>query len=194
MKNEYLYRYFYQWLTSMKNAHLCQNKDEICFCDEYYHAHITFYSHLQIMELSIEEKATQDNVFYLHFEMNDFYTTRKNIMAFFQFLREDHQNKQENSKIHFSTLKILVCCTSGLTSHYFAELIKNKQHSIQVDAYPVHQIETVGEDYDVILLAPQIAYMYSQLKKKFGKKVMQIEVIDFATGNVNHVINSLATI
>lgn len=36
--------------------------------------------------------------------------------------------------------------------------------------------------------------MYSQLKKKFGKKVMQIEAIDFATGNINHVINSLATI
>lgn len=77
--------------------------------------------------------------------MNDFYTTRKNIMAFFRFLREDHQNKQENSKIHFSNLKILMCYTLGLTSHYFAELIKNKQHSIQVDAYPVHQIETVGK-------------------------------------------------
>ncbi len=61
-------------------------------------------------------------------------------------------------------------------------------HDIQVDAIPVFELDQIKDDYDMILLALQIAYMYPQLKKKYGKKVMQIEAMDFATGNVYHII------
>lgn len=51
--------------------------------------------------------------------------------------------------------------------------------------------EEVANDYDIILLAPQVAYMYPNLKRKFGKKVLEVEAMDFATGNVNHTLESI---
>ena len=52
-------------------------------------------------------------------------------------------------------------------------------------------VEEVANDYGIILLAPQVAYMYPNLKRKFGKKVMEVEAMDFAIGNVNHTLESI---
>ena len=71
------------------------------------------------------------------------------------------------------------------------EVFENQKKNIQVDAYSVLELENIEKDYDVILLAPQVSYMYPFLKKKFGKKIMQIEAMDFATGNVNHTLETI---
>ncbi len=191
MNRDYLFRYFYRWVSTMKNAHICHDKNIVCFCNDKYHAHIIFYKEFNMMELSIEDKWTEKNVFYLHFEMMDILSTRKNILSFFQFLKDENHHNKVNSSLKLSSLKILICCTSGLTSHYYASLMQQAQQNIIVDAYPIMNVEEVANDYDIILLAPQVAYMYPNLKRKFGKKVMEVEALDFATGNVNHTLESI---
>lgn len=191
MNKERLFHYFYKWLGNLQNAHICDEKKMICFCNENYHAHIIFYKEFNMMELSIEDKWTGKNVFYLHFEMMDILSTRKNILSFFQFLKDENHHNKVNSSLKLSSLKILICCTSGLTSHYYASLMQQAQQNIIVDAYPIMNLEEIANDYDIILLAPQVAYMYPNLKRKFGKKVMEVEAMDFATGNVNHTLESI---
>ena len=80
MSRDYLFRYFYRWVSTMKNAHICHDKNIVCFCNDKYHAHIIFYKEFNMMELSIEDKWTEKNVFYLHFEMMDILSTRKTII------------------------------------------------------------------------------------------------------------------
>ena len=87
--------------------------------------------------------------------------------------------------LYFNVIKLTTL------SHYYASLMQQAQQNIIVDAYPIMNVEEVANDYDLILLAPQVAYMYPNLKRKFGKKVMEVEAMDFATGNVNHTLESI---
>ena len=146
MSRDYLFRYFYRWVSTMKNAHVCHDKNIVCFCNDKYHAHIIFYKEFNMMELSIEDKWTEKNVFYLHFEMMDILSTRKNILSFFQFLKDENHHNKVNSSLKLSSLKILICCTSGLTSHYYASLMQQAQQNIIVDAYPIMNVEDVAND------------------------------------------------
>lgn len=195
MNKERLFHYFYKWLGNLQNAHICDEKKMICFCNENYHAHVVFYQQLHTVELSIEDKQTNQNVFYLHFEVKDMLTSRNHILSFLQFLQGRGNDFRHQSILHLAPIKILISCSSGFTSSYFASLMQetfeNQNIHVQIDAYSVLELEHVEKDYDVILLAPQVAYMYPSLKKKFGRKIMQIEAMDFATGNVNHTLETI---
>lgn len=83
MYNECMLNYFYKLDGSMKNAHICDDHKVICFCNEHYHVHVTFYQQLNMIELSIIDKQSHENLFYLHFERKDIISTRKNILSFF---------------------------------------------------------------------------------------------------------------
>lgn len=95
-------------------------------------------------------------------------------------------------------LKILLSCTAGLTTSYFAYLMQEAlaplKENITIDAVSYLDLDQVQQDYDVILLAPQIAYKYPELKERYGSKLMKIDTLDFATGNVNHVLNEVLSV
>ena len=44
------------------------------------------------------------------------------------------------------------------------------------------------DDYDMVLLAPQVAYLLPQLKNKYGNKIFIIDSLDFATNDFNAII------
>lgn len=92
-------------------------------------------------------------------------------------------------------LRILLSCTSGITTSYFAYLLENAinkcNHNVIVDAVSYTDLDNVQSRYDFIFLAPQISYQYAQMREKYGNKVFMIDSYDFATGNVEHVIQEL---
>lgn len=192
MNKECLFHYFYRWIGNLKNAHICSEKKMICFCNESYHAHVIFHQQLHTVELSIKDKQSKQNVFYLHFEVKDMLTSRNNILSFLRFLKEGSTHQGHPISLQLFPIRICVSCSSGFTSSYFASLMQeafeNQKIQVQIDAYPVFEIDYVEQDYDVILLAPQVAYMYPTLKQKYGKKIMLIEAMDFATGNVSQTL------
>lgn len=51
------------------------------------------------------------------------------------------------------------------------------------------EIDKVIDDYDMVLLAPQVAYLLPQLKNKYGNKIF-IDSLDFATNDFNAIIKS----
>lgn len=186
---------FYKWTSQMKHACLCENEKTICFCNETYHAHVIFHVQLSTIELVIQNKQTEETEFYLHFEAKDFKTTKENLQAFFSYLDGQHPHAESITVKDKQIRRILISCTSGFTSAYFANLMQamfdTKKQAITVDALPITELESQIDHYDYVLLVPQIAYLYPQLTQKYGKKILRITAMDFATGDVKHALSQL---
>ena len=184
-------------LASM--SHACVNKkaERISFCNDKYHATVAFHENC-IVELTVTDKGTDEIPFYLHFQMREPESSRNNIKAFFDFFMKKDEEKDELDVAALAKsrpIKLLISCTSGMTSSYFAYTLQNSLSSeglvMAIDAVSYTQIDKVWEEYDYILLAPQIAYKLPEYQSKYGKKVMTIDAMDFARGNVNGVVNRL---
>ncbi len=187
----------YQWAATHGNAKKGRSSCSLCFCNDHYHASIDFHKD-NIIELRIIDKETQESLFYLHFQMKDMKMATENINAFFSFLQDNHTNESNvlsNVTTMKDDLRILLSCTSGITTSYFAYLLENAinkcNHNVIVDAVSYTDLDNVQSHYDFIFLAPQISYQYAQMREKYGNKVFMIDSYDFATGNVEHVIQEL---
>lgn len=71
------------------------------------------------------------------------------------------------------------------------EALNQTHHCVDVDAINYLELDAIQNQYDCILLAPQIDYHYWELRQKYGEKVMMIDTIDFASGNVNRLLKQL---
>ncbi|MCD7840632.1 MAG: hypothetical protein LUG46_08420 [Erysipelotrichaceae bacterium] len=182
----------YKW-TILNNHVDAGNEEEIKLSNNQLNATIDFRQD-NILELSINNKDTQENVYYLHFEMKNIKTTVKHIQTFLSYLKNPH--KEEKEMINDSQdMKILLSCSAGITTSYFASLmneaLKESKHNIHVDAISYMNLDSVIDQYDIVLLAPQIAYKYSELKEKYGSKVLVIDDAVFATYDVKSVLNTV---
>lgn len=187
----------YDWLASMKNACIKKKCGIISFTNEIYEALVVFHED-SLMELSIEDKKTGDIPFYLHFEARDAKTAHDNIQAFFSFFCDRRPVKEcvdITAVKNRPPMKLLVSCTSGLTSSYFAYTMKGVLDKIGVeaiiDAVSFTEIDKVQSGYDYILLAPQIAYKLPEYREKYGNRVIKIDSRDFASYDVNRVMNHI---
>lgn len=140
------------------------DKDILIVENPYGSGSIGFYSD-DIIELSVTNKKTADIDFYLHFQMN----TLKHAIDLF-----DEMIECLRSLANRSTEKILLCCTGGLTSSLFAskidEAINVLNMKYEVIAVGYAKIFDVANDFDIILLAPQIAYIEAKLKSIYKNK------------------------
>ncbi len=181
----------------MERARIEKKCGIIVFTNEMYEASVIFHDN-NLIELSIEEKKTGEISFYLHFEAYEKKSSRDNIQAFFDFFMDKKPTKEDLDSIvvkNERSLKLLVSCTSGMTSSYFAytmkKVLNNAGIDVTIDAVSYREIDRIQSEYDYILLAPQIAYMLKEYQKKYGNKVMAVESKDFASYNVKRVINQI---
>ena len=160
-----------------------------------------------IMELSIYDvkfskekkfdRSAKNPEFYLHFEMVDFEFVLEQLSTFFDFLYNSDKEKEENYHIEKKIEHILICCTAGLTSGYFANLLQEKlelenpNNTITCNGMNVSYLPKVIDDYDIVLLAPQVHYMIDELQEKYGDKVQMVSRVDFATFNMEAVLKKL---
>ena len=115
---------------------------------------INFYElEVNIVEMSVTNLADNENKFYLHFELRDLAYAEELFQEMLDTL-VDLKNQQK--------LKILLSCTGGLTTGFFADKLNEAAELLSLDyefnAVPFHKLYNAGFDYSVILLAPQIAY------------------------------------
>lgn len=130
-----------------------------------------------IVEFTIISKKDDAVKFYLHFELND----------------EEHAKQLYDEMVETliglkdeKTLKVLLSCSAGLTTAMFADQLNSTAQMLgtdcQFDAVSYISIYEEVEKYDVILLAPQIGYMYNRLKESLPNKlVLQIPTAIFAS-------------
>ena len=151
---------FKNWILAQKisDGKIEAAEDSIKISTSYAAGKINFYDlNVLIVEMAVTNLADGENKFYLHFELKDLAYAQELFGEMIDTL-EDLKNQQK--------LKILLSCTGGLTTGFFADKLNDAAKILALDyefaAVPFHKLYSVGFDYSVILLAPQIAYQASK--------------------------------
>lgn len=170
------------WIKEHKDDRysiVLENKNLIKLVTEYGEASISFTEINENIIVEFSIIASKDNAvkFYLHFELND----------------EEHAKQLYDEMIDTliglkeeKTLRVLLSCSSGLTTSMFAENLNSVAEMLGLDyhfdAVSYLSIYEIVEDYDVVLIAPQIGYMLERLKECIlDKLVLQIPTAIFAS-------------
>ena len=137
-----------------------------------------------ICEMSVTNLSDGENKFYLHFELRDLNYASELFSEMLQTII-DLKDKQ--------TLKILLSCTGGLTTGFFADKLNETAKVLELDykveAVPFHQLYDVAKNYSVILLAPQIAFQAQKAQEVLQNQlVLKIPPKVFASYNVTEML------
>ncbi len=157
---------------------ISENDNLIKLTTQYGESSITFtdIEDNTIVEFSMISYKDNSSKFYLHFELVD----ENHAKQLYDEMVETLVNLQ-NEK----TLRILLSCSAGLTTGMFAEMLQSTASMLGLDyefnAVSYLNIYEEANDYDVILIAPQIGYMLNRLKDTLTDKlVLQIPTTIFA--------------
>lgn len=134
------------------------------------------FNELDIIELLVYNEHTQDFEFYLHFQV----TTLQHAKELFNEML-DALNHLINKPVY----KILLCCSGGLTTSYFAqminEVVKDLYNEYKISATSYMKLYDIGDQYDLIMLAPQISYILPKVQEVYkDKRVINIPPQVFA--------------
>ena len=120
-----------------------------------------------IIEFHVINRFTKETKFYLHFQIK---TLKHAVQLYNEML-----GCIENLILH-PQIKILLTCSSGLTTSFFASKLNEASRILNlnysIDAVGYNNLYKVAQDYDMILLAPQISYQYSKTKAAFKNKIV----------------------
>lgn len=145
--------------------------DHIAVSTDYAEGTVAFYpiDNFNIVEMAVVNKITTEAVFYLHFELKD--------LDHAKGLFEEMVSavlKQKTSKI----TKVLLCCSSAITTHYFLNKISEAQSLLNIDmefsAVNYNSLYVKAHDNDVILLAPQIGFEYDKVREILSGKIVRV--------------------
>lgn len=89
-------------------------------------------------------------------------------------------------------MRILLACGAGLsTSILMKKIVKyceGKGEELKIDAVPVNNVEGYQNDYDCVLIGPQVSYRLDELKGTLKIPVASIPSLDYAIGNAENVM------
>lgn len=128
-----------------------------------------------IIEESVHEE--EKILFYLHYQFYNFCFAKDLFYRMINKLTED---------IEIEIKHILLCCTGGMTTGFFAEKMNKycelNQLPYQIDASAIYNLDNVFQDYELILIAPQLRYKVMELSQKYKPTIVKsIEPVAFAT-------------
>lgn len=162
---------FKEWILMQDQANYkirldSHNANIIVIETNYSYSEVTFNT-MNIIELSVTNTFTNEIEFYLHFQMK---TMKHAIELFHEMLESIHK------LIHRPITKILLSCSGGMTTSFFAEKMNEAAKllylNFEVSAIGYNQLYNVGGDYDVIMLAPQISYMHAKVQEILKDQVV----------------------
>lgn len=179
---------FKKWICMQENPNyiIKEHKDFIQIESSYGIAEVTFNLYY-IIELKVTSKKRKELDFYLHFQMN----TLKHAVSLFNEMLESLLKLSDEAKT-----KVLLCCSGGLTTSYFAREINeaNKllKNAIEVSAVGYNQLYQIGKQFDIIFLAPQISYLHAQIQSILKEQVvLKIPPLVFARYDVGTMIKDI---
>ena len=160
--------------------------DNIVIETKYGLGFINFYPDC-IIELDVENKMTKEKVFFIHFQMNNFH----HALGLLYDMRLCLQRLTTSKKT-----KVLLSCTSGLTTGFFAEKLNEGVQLLNKDfefnAVSYGNLYDMAKDYDVILLAPQVSFRLSEVEGVLkNKRVYALSPALFGKYDVGNTITFL---
>ena len=113
-----------------------------------------------ICELRITRTSDDEGVFFLHFLLEEMGRAKDLFRQMEQALADETS--------HVAT-RILLCCTSALTTSMFASKMQDGAKALSLDyeisAKPADVVLALDEDVDAILLAPQVAHLRHKMRE-----------------------------
>ncbi|WP_368790521.1 PTS sugar transporter subunit IIB [Companilactobacillus farciminis] len=93
-------------------------------------------------------------------------------------------------------LKIAIFCSGGFSTSLIGSKMQKvydaEVKDVKVDAYDFGMVDEVGDDVDVILLAPQIAWAFDQTVEGHpNTKVIQLTMQEFGSMDGEVLVNAL---
>lgn len=93
-------------------------------------------------------------------------------------------------------MKILLICANGLSTSILMQKMekwgKEKNVDLSVKAVPMGGYEDIYQDFDCILVAPQISYKLEEVQNvAVGKPVGPINSMDYGIGNVDNIMKDV---
>ena len=178
---------FKMWILSQGNeqCRISLHDDKtIKIMTQYSESTICFYPN-QIVEFNVTNKFKNEVELYLHFQFKNMKHTRELFNELYETIQK---------LIKKPVVKVLLCCSGGLTTGYFAQKINEAASllsiNIEVDAIAYDYLYEVGDGYDVIMLAPQISYLYAKANAILKNKiVLKIPSVIFAKYDVKEMIS-----
>jgi cellobiose-specific phosphotransferase system component IIB len=157
-----------------------EDDDHFVLATEFATAEVSFYDMApdpEIVELRIEEKATGEARFFLHFHPVDGDHATQLFREMVQALLAVGERRRT---------EVLLCCTAGMTTSFFAEKLNQTAEALGLDwtfsAVSVTEAYEHGRDKAAILVAPQIAYQADRVQQVMGDvPVLKIPVTTFAS-------------
>ncbi len=145
-----------------------EDEDTIKIEDDYSEGEVTIYHlEMEVVQLRLSRKSDGENIFFLHFELKDEKHAKGLFREMLICLREQ-KNRQ--------TKEILLSCTSGMTTSFFAEKLNEAAEASSLDlhfsAVPYSRFYEEAAHADVILLAPQISYELDKIQKILSDKIV----------------------
>lgn len=146
--------------------------------------YVSFYED-SIVELRIDTIREGKTEFFLHFQLNDLERGKE--------LFHEMQDAMDKIARDHKT-RILLCCTSGLTTGYFAQKLNEASRAISsdmtFDAVDYAHLREKGYGYDAVLLAPQVAYQREKVQKELkGALVINIPPAVFGSYDCGELIS-----
>ncbi len=174
-------RQYIEWiLTQQQEGCLIrqENEDHVIISCANTDGEVQIY-HLEceIAELRLADAQTHENYFFLHFELKE----EDHAKGLFREMMD--ALKKYAGRTSFN---ILLSCTSGLTTGFFAEKLNEAAATLSLDyhfsAAAFAQLHCAGFDADMILLAPQIAWQLKKTQEVFDPRpVLAIPAAVFAS-------------
>lgn len=90
-------------------------------------------------------------------------------------------------------MKILLVCNAGMSTSMLVKKMetaaKNKGIEATIEAYPLTEAEKIINDWDVVMLGPQVRHCLNQLKKVAGDTPIEvINMRDYGMMNGENVL------
>lgn len=158
--------------TALPGCSVAQiDADKITLTTENAIGELRFYSFEdapEIVELSIVDVDHDgEPKFFLHFELTDEERAKE--------LYEEMLAALQESK-HFDTTRVLLCCTSGITTTMFAGKLADAAKTLSLDysfeAMPLDAAKESETSYDAVLLAPQVGHLRKTVAEIFPDAVV----------------------
>ena len=162
------------------------DREGYLFDSPYGECEIRFYDD-EIVEMIIKSKADASVKYYLHFQLKEM----EYAMTLYSEMMEAFQDLKSHDKV-----RVLLCCTSGATTGYFANLLNETAQAMGLDysfdATSYYFIYDKAPAYDVVLTAPQINYKYKKIVNCLPRKlILQMPTVTFAQNNAFEMLNVL---
>ena len=174
---------YLKWILLQNNNNISIKNDDsdnntIIISNDVVDGKIIFYGK-GIFEEELSDRQTGEKIFYLHFQLTYF---NHAVELFKEMLNcaLEATNKPQVS--------VLLCCSGGLTTTLFANkmqsLAKLENYPYEIHATGYSRLFEIADNYDIILLAPQVAYMLPQATRRLTNvAVMTIPTKVFATND-----------